>query len=75
MEIVQKRLVKPNWTKSLRDLKIEKECLKADIEHKGTIRTMATRLKCEGMHFTFSTEGDKVLVWKIPVPARQYSRK
>lgn len=74
MRILKKKLHRPNWTKSLRDLKMENDCLEADIKHMRTIRTMATRLKEEGMHFTFQTDGDKVNVWKIPVPARKYKK-
>lgn len=73
MEIIKRRVVRPNWTEQLRSLKLEAECLRAPIEHHGSIRTMATRLtQREGLYFTFSTEGNEVLVWRIPVPARRY---
>lgn len=75
MEIIKKKLARRNWTAALRGLKMEEECLTAPIEHASTIRTMATRLsQKEGLYFTFEANGDRVNVWKIPVPARKYKK-
>jgi len=66
MEIIKKKLQLKGWTQALRGLVPEEDCLVADIEHKKTLRTMATRItQKEGLRFTFRTKGDKVNVWKL----------
>lgn len=75
MAIVRKKLQRHDWTKQLRSLKPEIECLEEDVKHQNSIQTQATRLRSEGLYFTFRRNGDKVNVWRILKPSREYRKK